>query len=131
MDKATLTVLNDEFTIHRFAPTAPVPPAVFERPFYWLGRTDHELSVVCESSVELPADRHESGWSCLKVNGPIDFAVTGLIAGISGVLASAGVGVFVISTFDTDYVLVKSEALRQAAQALRAAGHEVRFNNSR
>ena len=126
MQKPALTVLDGEFTIHRYAPTTPVPSAVFESSFYWLGKTTGELSVVCDSAIALSAERNEPGWSCLEVSGPVDFGVTGLIADLSAVLASAGIGVFVLSTFDTDYVLVKSETLRQAERALRDAGHEVR-----
>jgi len=65
----------------------------------------------------------ETGWSCIKVLGPLDFSLTGILADISAVLAKASVSIFAISTFDTDYVLVKSEKLPVARNALQKAGY--------
>lgn len=67
MIKPTLQALVYEFTIHRYPPNAPVPLAVFTSPFYWLGRTDEELSIVCASAIDLPGGTRNAGWSCLKV----------------------------------------------------------------
>ena len=65
----------------------------------------------------------ERGWRCLKVEGPLDFALTGILADLAGVLASAGISIFAISTFDTDYLLVKEETLDGAVETLTVAGH--------
>lgn len=125
MTSPVLKVLDNEFSIYRSSPEESVPPEVLESSFYWVGRTDEELSVVCDSSLELPGGERNPGWSCLKVLGPIDFGATGLLAGISEVLAASEISIFALSTFDTDYVLVKSTRLEQAKRALEEAGFGV------
>jgi hypothetical protein len=88
-------------------------------------RTDRELSVVCEEGAA-PADtKREAGWRLLRVAGPLDFSLTGILAGIAAPLAEAGVSIFAVSTFDTDYIMVKQEDLAKALSALRAAGHAI------
>ena len=67
----------------------------------------------------------ERGWRAICVAGPLDFALVGVLASLSGTLASAGVSIFAISTFDTDYILVKEDMLGAAREALAAAGHQV------
>jgi uncharacterized protein len=67
----------------------------------------------------------ETGWSALKVLGPLDFSITGIMANITGVLAAIGISVFAISTYDTDYILVRHESLSRAQRALRMEGHTV------
>jgi len=126
MEKPALEVLNKEFSIYRFPSAERVPPSVFESSFYWIGKTDEELSVVCESSVMLGGGEENDGWSCLKVQGPIDFSVSGVLAGISATLASAQIAILALTTFDTDYILVKSSQLEKALDALDSAGYEVK-----
>ena len=88
-------------------------------------RTPEELSLVCAAS-SVPADvQHAAGWSALKLHGPFDFALTGILAGVLNPLHAASVGIFAFSTFDTDYVLVQAAQLEQAVSALRGAGHTV------
>lgn len=90
--------------------------------FYAITRTDEELSVVCETqSAPKSVIACEDGWRALKVLGPLDFGLVGILARISTTLAKAGVPLFAISTFDTDYVLVKEENLPTAVEALRNA----------
>jgi hypothetical protein len=125
MEKPALEVLRNEFAIHRLMPDEPVPPSVLESSFFWVGKTDEELSIVCDSSIKLAGGVKNTGWSCFKVIGPIDLSVTGVLAGITAVLASARINIFAISTYDTDYVLVKSSHLERALIALREAGHTV------
>lgn len=88
-------------------------------------RTPNELSVVCRQGA-VPLDvRAERGWRALEVAGPLEFALTGVLASLAVPLAAAGVPIFALSTFDTDYVLVREERLDDAVGALRDAGHEV------
>jgi len=125
MKKPVIEVLKNEFTIHRFQSSQPLPPDVMESSFYWVGKTDEEISVVCDSEIDLRGGERNAGWSCLKVVGPIDFSVVGLLAEISATLASAEISIFALSTFDTDYILVKSVQLEKAKQALGEAGFGV------
>jgi hypothetical protein len=119
--KLKLSVLEDLFTIHRFPPDNEIPKEVYEGQFYSISRTDEALSIVSSSSVVLNSERSETGWACLKVLGPLDFSLTGILADISKVLAKAGISIFAISTFDTDYILLKSEKLQSAKTALQKA----------
>jgi hypothetical protein len=88
-------------------------------------RTPRELTVVCDAA-RVPADvSAERGWRAPEVEGPLDLDLTGVLAAIAGPLARAGVAIFAVSTFDTDYVLVRAERLDVAVAALREAGHTV------
>jgi hypothetical protein len=88
-------------------------------------RTPHETSVVCADAGVPPDVRAERGWRTLEVAGPLDLALTGVLASIAVPLAGAGVPTFAIATYDTDYLLVRRERLPDAVRALRAAGHRV------
>jgi hypothetical protein len=122
--KVGLVTLDERFAICRLAADAELPE--------WLGgslvsitRTSDELSLVCaEGSVPASVEA-ERGWRCLKVEGPLDFELTGILAGLSGALAEAEIPVFAVSTYETDYLLVKADRLDAAAAALRGAGHAV------
>ena len=89
-------------------------------------RTPDELSVVCAADAVPAGVRAERGWKALAVDGPLAFELTGILAGLTGVLARAGVPLFALSTHDTDLLLVREADLERAVAALRAAGHEVR-----
>lgn len=91
--------------------------------FVSVTRTEEELSVVCDDRVVPDGVRAERGWRCLKVEGPIPFEVTGVAAALVGPLAAAEISVFPLATFDTDYLLVRSESLDRAVETLRGAGH--------
>ena len=94
--------------------------------FYFIGKTDDELSLVCLTcSVPAQTLAREDGWRAFCVEGPLDFSLVGILAKISAVLADAGIGIFAVSTYDTDYVLVKEPDFECAADALVAAGYGV------
>jgi len=88
-------------------------------------RTKGELSVVCAAAGVPDGARAERGWRALVVEGPLDFALTGVLASLAVPLARAGVPIFALSSYDTDHVLVRSDRLAVAIEALRAAGHTV------
>jgi hypothetical protein len=88
-------------------------------------RTDEELSLV-RGAEAVPNDaRAERGWRALRIAGTIDFALTGVLAAVLSPLGEAGLSIFAVSTFDTDYILVREHALPAAIDVLRAAGHAV------
>lgn len=118
MSKQTLAVLPQLFTVHRFSPQTKPDPIIFDQSIYFIGKTADELSVVIPSDILLDSTEQETHWSCLKVLGPLDFSLTGILADISGVLANESISIFAISTFDTDYVLVKENHLSKAILAL-------------
>jgi len=88
-------------------------------------RTPHELSVVCEQRFVPPDVKAERGWRALMLQGPLDFSLVGIIASLTAPLAQAGISVFTLSTFDTDYILLKEGTLEQAVQALEKVGFVV------
>ena len=118
-----LTILENLYTIHRFPPNHKIPDQVYESEFYSISKSEEELSVACSSSIHLNSEKSEVGWSCIKVIGPLDFSLTGILAEISAVLAKSEISIFAISTFDTDYILVKSEKQPFAQKALLEAGY--------
>ena len=120
-----LSVLPDSLTICRLEPNDPFPDWVVTGDLLSLTRTPDELSVLCPQAIVPDEVLADKGWRALKVQGPLDFALVGVLAELSGLLAAAKVSIFVISTFDTDYILVKEEKLMTAISALREAGHQV------
>jgi hypothetical protein len=119
----TLTVLEGDYSIHRLPPGSEVPDVLKESAFSSITRTTEETTVVCHGTVDLKAEFTESGWTVLKVDGPLDFSLTGILAGISGVLSDAKISLFALSTFDTDYILVRSCDRELATRALSSAGY--------
>ena len=119
--KLKLSVLEGLFTIHRFPPDNEIPKEVYEGQFYSISRTNEALSIVSSSTVVLNSERSETGWACIKVLGPLDFSLTGILTDISEVLAKAEISIFAISTFDTDYILLKSGKHQTAKTALQKA----------
>ena len=120
-----LVTLPGRFSVCRLAPSAPWPAPPPGAAAYSATRTIVELSVVCPEGDEPAGSRIEAGWRALSVVGPLAFDLLGVLATLTADLAGAGVSVFVISTFDTDLVLVKDVDLEAATEALDAAGHHL------
>ena len=103
-----------------------MPEGLFGGEFCCVVQTTEEISVVCETSrAPEGAISREDGWRALKVSGPLDFGLVGILSKLSSALAEAGVALFAISTFDTDYILVKEGRLKTAVDALRRQGCQV------
>lgn len=118
-----LQVLAGRYGVYRLAPDAALPAWAAGR-LVSITRTPAELSIVCEEQAGPPAGaRVEPGWRVLRVAGPLDFSLTGVLAGLAAPLAQAGISIFAISTYDTDYLLVKEDRLETAVNILRASGH--------
>lgn len=125
MATISLRVLPGEFAVCRLPADATVPGVPHTAELYALTRTRDELSVVCPVADAPEGAVVERGWRALGILGPLDFALTGVLAGIARPLADAGLSLFAVSTYDTDYVLVRADALPAALDALRGAGYEV------
>jgi hypothetical protein len=93
--------------------------------FFSVTRTPAELSAVCDVATLPSGVTSEGPWSMLAVRGPLDFNITGVLAGLASPLATAGISIFAVSTYDTDYVLVRHDDLDRAVRALREAGHNI------
>ena len=122
-----LSLRPDRLSVCQLAPDAPVPAWVSgPARFCSITRTDGELSIICPKALVPPDVKQETGWRVFQVTGPLDFALTGILASIATPLAQAGVSIFALSTYDTDYVLVKDSQVTLAVKALQAAGHSVK-----
>lgn len=124
MRSLRFSVLPGSWAVVRLPPDSDAPAAALVPPFHSVTRTPDELSLVCPDHAVPEGARAEAGWAVLVLAGPFPFELTGILASILAPLAAAGVGIFAMSTFDTDYVLVKRERLDEAVAALVAAGHE-------
>lgn len=120
-----LSLLAGTLAICRLDPGAPHPAWADAPGFRSITRTEEELSVVCDERAVPAGVKAERGWRALKLRGPIPFAETGILAALARPLAEAKIGIFAVSTYDTDYVLVKEGDLDAARAALAAAGHEI------
>lgn len=94
--------------------------------FYFLGVTDQEISLVCRTD-EVPTDAYEreDGWRAFRIVGILDFSLVGILSRISSLLAENSIGIFAVSTYNTDYILVKKESFEKALAVLTDAGYSV------
>lgn len=120
-----LSVLPGLFAVCRLESSASLPEWALSSSFFSVTGTEAELSIVCSQSNVPEGIQHEPGWRCLGINGKLPFALTGIVASLANPLAEAGIGIFVISTYDTDYILVKSADLEAAVTAWKSAGHDI------
>lgn len=117
--------LDGTFAICRLDPHALIPPSVTTGDFFSITRTADELFIVCLQDTVPEGINCERGWRCLRVAGTIPFSMVGVLASLTAPLAEAGISVFALSTFDTDYLLVKERDLERAIDVLRRRGHTV------
>ncbi|MCY7296364.1 ACT domain-containing protein [Alteromonas sp. a30] len=125
MPKQTLAVLPQKFSIYSLDVNAEIPKEVFNTPVYFIGKTNEELSLVVPDDIYIDAGECDNDWRALEVLGPLQLSMIGIMADISSVLAQAKVSIFVVSTFETDFFLVKDADIQLAAQSLDRAGYKV------
>jgi hypothetical protein len=123
-----LVVLGDRLAVCRLSSNQPLPAwaKASKAEFFSATHTPEEVSIIVAESRAPEGSQCERGFRLLKVQGPLDFSLVGIIAGLSGTLADAGVSIFAFSTYDTDYVMVKQKDLNRAVAALRKAGYQVK-----
>ena len=124
-----LSVLDDRFAVCRLEPGSEVPGWATEAGFFSITRTPDELSVVCPEPFVPAGTVCERGWRALGIEGPLDFSLVGILSAITEPLAEAGISFFAVSTYDTDYVLVREDTLEHGISTLHQAGHEVQDTN--
>jgi hypothetical protein len=126
IDPLVLSRLPGRWAVCRLHAESAVPAWAEGGSFFSATRTREELSIVCEEEAVPEGVKAERGWAALKLHGPIPFGTTGVLASLTAPLAEAGISLFALSTYDTDYLLVKAESLAEAVSALRKAGFEIR-----
>lgn len=116
-----IKVIEQEFSICKISSLEQVN---FHDEFYFIGKTDEELSLVCTTN-SVPADtiERDDGWKGFRIQGILDFSLIGILAKISTLLAENGISIFAVSTFNTDYILVKDEVFAKALDVLKAGGY--------
>lgn len=117
----TLKVINEEFTICKLKDFSQIDIC---EPFVFTGSTDEEKSLVCPTRL-VPSEviERSDGWKAFRIEGILDFSLIGIIAKISAILADNGIGIFVISTFNTDYILTQADRFEMALRLLSDAGY--------
>ena len=125
MDKEQmqLKTLDCDLTVCKLPDTADID---LSKDFYFIGRTDEEISLVCKTEDTLgnTTDR-DDGWKGFRIEGVLDFSLIGILSKISGILAENKIGIFAVSTYNTDYILVKKENFEKALRVLGEAGYEI------
>ena len=118
-----LKKLDAELTVCKVESVAEID---LQKDFYFIGRTDEEISLVCRTE-DTPAHTTErdDGWRGFRIQGVLDFSLIGILSKLSGILAEHKIGIFAVSTYNTDYILVKAENFDRAMEALEAAGYGV------
>ncbi|MDY4609341.1 MAG: ACT domain-containing protein [Sphaerochaetaceae bacterium] len=122
-DRLTIEILNDDFSICKVVDYSEVS---LDNPFVFMACTDEERSLVCSSAL-VPSNvtECENGWTAFRIVGTLDFSLTGIIARIASLLAERKIGVFVVSTFNTDYVLIRKETVEAALSVLLENGYAI------
>ncbi len=120
-----LYALDELYAIVRLEPDAELPAWARSGHFWSITRSDAELSIVCREEDVPPDASAERGWCAFEVAGPLDFSLTGVVSSLVAPLAEEEIPIFVISTFETDYLLVREPDLRRSVDALTSAGHSV------
>jgi hypothetical protein len=129
--KHNLSILPEIFSICRLDKESGIPDWAVANRFFSITRNDEELSVVCPQAQVPQGVKRDAGWRCLKVEGPLDLSATGVLASLANPLAEEGISIFAVSTYDTDYLLVKQKDLEKAVTVLSENGHQIRFRPQR
>lgn len=118
-----LKELRYSLTVCKLASTEAID---LNKDFYFIGKTDEEISLVCrtEDTPEHTTER-EDGWKGFRIQGVLDFSLIGILAKISGILAENEIGIFAVSTYNTDYILVKEENYEKALKVLETVGYNI------
>lgn len=124
-----LVELEFNLGVARLNAQSEIPSWAVAGDFFSVTRTADELSLVCEEKLIPSSIKYEKGWAALKVLGPLDFSLTGVLASLANPLAESKISIFTISTFDTDYILVKRKSLEAAMKVLQKEGHSFNSKN--
>ena len=118
-----LKVLEHQLTVCKVAAVQDIDMGC---DFYFLGKTDEEVSLVCKTEdAPTRALERDDGWRGFRIQGVLDFSLIGILSKLSSILAESGIGIFAVSTYNTDYILVKEEDFERALEALESDGYSI------
>ena len=118
-----LKALKETYQIVKLKPTGEIPQDIFSQEVYSITRTEDEISIVVNSGLKIQSDNIENGWRIIKIAEVLDFSLTGVLSKISGVLADNDISIFVVSTYNTDYILIKEHYVNKAIKILTDNGY--------
>ena len=121
----TMKLLKEKYGVCRLSKDELIPEWVKGSDFYSITKTYDELSIVCSEDCIPSNIKCENDWRILKVEGPLDFSLIGILSSISSILAQNKISIFAVSTYDTDYILVKNNDLDKAIESLIKERYEV------
>ncbi len=125
-----LQILKDVYAVYRFGTDSDIPDWIYDSDFYSITKTKDELSIVCKQNDTIDKELAvNENWRTFKIHGPLDFSLIGIIAEISRILKESNISILTVSTYDTDYILVKSQYLNQAIDSLEFNGHHIVFES--
>jgi len=119
-----LEILNNKLKVVKLNENETVPEIVLKQEFYSITKTDEELSIVVDEDIDIQGGIIEYNWRAIKIVGTLDFALIGILSKISTILAQAKISIFAISTYNTDYILLKEDKMEEAIEVLRKNEYE-------
>ncbi|WP_058991748.1 ACT domain-containing protein [Sarcina ventriculi] len=130
-EQLTLKLLKERYGVIRLEKDESIPTWVFVGEFYSITKTEDELSIVClekDIQLDIKNKKCETDWRILKIEGPLNFSLIGILSKISTLMANNNISIFAISTYDTDYILIKENKIKKAINTLMTNGYKV-FNS--
>ncbi len=120
-----LKILDNKLKVVKINPNnTNMSDTILNQEFYSITRTDEELSIVIDEDIDIQSDIVEYNWRAIKIEGILDFSLIGILSKISAILTQAKISIFVISTYNTDYILIKNDKLKNATEVLKQNGYE-------
>lgn len=120
-----LEILDNKLKVVKLNANEAVPEIVFKQEFYSITKTNEELSIVVDEDIDIQSDIIEYNWRAMKIVGTLDFSLIGILSRISTILAQAEISIFAISTYNTDYILLKANKLEKAIEVLKQNNYEI------
>jgi hypothetical protein len=121
-----LELLEKEYSVYKFDKNYSIDINIFESDFVSVIRTKDEISIVAISGSMEHYEKNETGWKILKIIGILDFSLIGIISNISTILAHENIGIFALSTYNTDYFMIKEKDIEKAIKVLRKNKYEIK-----
>ena len=119
-----LEILDNKLKVVKLNTNEAVPEIVFLQEFYSITKTNEELSIVVNEDIDIQSDIIEYNWRAMKIVGTLDFSLIGILSQISTILAQAEISIYAISTYNTDYILVKDDKLEKTTKVLEQNGYK-------